>query len=558
MLFCKSTELARKISSEREAVGRCTENTDIEKERQLNMALADDILPVDALTCILGLCTLDEIFSVATSCRTLFVASKSDKLEPLYRRRLMCIAADVFFSARAQNIPLMCTTWREALLRVWKINRLQWGSVTPGDKAVLSSVQKSRSTYSIMLELGGKRFLRLGGHYFFSVHSLSVDEIQLDPQSRGGLIAPTWKRIRPVGLPPSPLRFFSLTSMRWSPSSDIVKSPWVCMIGGSETSYPYIERNDIYCLMPLTNPANGSSTWRWIRPTVMGSPPQPRRGHSATFIGGKYGRVVLWAGARASPIANLNDVHILDTVIDTSEMHIRELASLEPSVMPKTFSLCMQWSVIKVRGTPPPGRYGHYDFLKEKRQDGSAQILYFGGSQFSGQLGMYDVACLDIESIDSTDGEISMTWSSAKTVGDSPALRRGHSTIVVGHNLIVFGGVVEGRASSSDNDAETLTETPLEGSNSIRVLDLQKLRWFQPEISGESPPNRCGHAMALWGTMFVISGGYLPGRQSIRETRLQKADAVRLFIGHRPDAPAASQGDVESGAADDSTEKNKC
>ena len=123
--------------------------------------------------------------------------------------------------------------------------------------------------------------------------------------------------------------------------------------------------------------------------------------------------------------------------------------------------------------------------------------------------------------------------------------------------MIVFGGVLEGGGSSSDKDAETPTEIPLEGSNSIRVLDLQKLRWFQPEIAGESPPNRCGHAMALWGTMFVISGGYLPGRQSIRETRLQKADAVRLFIGHRPDAPAASQGDVESGAADDSTEKNK-
>ena len=113
-----------------------------EKELNIDERLPVEHLPLDALTCILGLLALDEVFSLLTTCKALFEASKSEKLEAFYRHRLMCIAADVFFSARAQNVPLMCTKWRQALLRVWKIDSLQWGNVTPSDKAVLSSVPK--------------------------------------------------------------------------------------------------------------------------------------------------------------------------------------------------------------------------------------------------------------------------------------------------------------------------------------------------------------------------------------------------------------------------------
>lgn len=467
------------------------------------------------------------LLSLACTCRSIAEDTSSSEFQGAYRHRLLRYAPEIVLSAMSKNIPLMCTSWREALLRVWKLDSLHWAKAQASDKAALAEVPKSRSTYTILVEKGGRRLLRLGGHYFFSVHYIRVEDIVLDSKSFGMVFAPKWERIRPKGIPPSPLRFFSLTSMEW-PRSKLVTQPWICMIGGSEISYPYLERNDVCTLVPVVG-TSGKTVWRWVRPRIVGEPPRPRRGHSATPVGGRYCRVVIWAGAQASPVMNMNDIHVLDTYIDSSEMHLKDIVQLGDNDVQKSHALTMVWSKVNVAGVPPAGRYGHIHYVREMDGvRGTATIHFFGGAQFSGDLRMYDVNCVRLEGLNSAD--TSAQWFEKDVAGEGPGKLRGHSVSHVGNSMIIFGG------SCADNAAEGTggdgNQPDLGVTASITIMDLDDLEWRTPTIYGDVPRGRSGHASTLWGTMLVISGGYLPG-ETVRSTRLSKTDALRLFLGKR-------------------------
>jgi hypothetical protein len=172
------------------------------------------------------------------------------------------------------------------------------------------------------VEAGCKRFIRIGGHYFFKVGYCSFDSHNLDSKT-GMIIARNWEQPRIHGIGPAPLRGFTLNSLDWKLSS--LNGPVTVIFGGAESAYPFDESNALNFILQLTDHENiinknnnsncntkkNKSRYVWLKGNALGTPPSPRRGCSATAIS-KGRQIVIIGGSRTSPCVNLNDIHILD------------------------------------------------------------------------------------------------------------------------------------------------------------------------------------------------------------------------------------------------------
>ena len=70
-----------------------------------------------------------------------------------------------------------------------------------------------------------------------------------------------------------------------------------------------------------------------------------------------------------------------------------------------------------------------------------------------------------------------MTWEKPIVHGTPPGPRSRHSATAVGHNMVVFGGVG--------------------GGNDLHILETDTLTWYVPKVGGEPPLPRFGHSSTL-------------------------------------------------------------
>ncbi|CAI5799389.1 effector with kelch motifs isoform X2 [Podarcis lilfordi] len=86
------------------------------------------------------------------------------------------------------------------------------------------------------------------------------------------------------------------------------------------------------------------------------------------------------------------------------------------------------------------------------------------------------------------------TWMSPKVIGTPPSLRTYHtSSAVIGDHLYVFGGGNKGVDPVKDQQ--------------LHIFDSATLTWLQPEVWGDPPAPRHGHAMVAVENRLYIHGG---------------------------------------------------
>ena len=150
----------------------------------------------------------------------------------------------------------------------------------------------------------------------------------------------------------------------------------------------------------------------------------------------------------------------------------------------------MLWYPPSVTGQIPTGRSGHTASLLPH----SGEIVVFGGVRNRKWLNSLAV-------LDTTRWK----WSIPKVFGDTPKPRSYHTATPVGGTggnfgtkLVLFGG-----NDDSDNFGEV---------HVLDMTDINKWRWFQPNVSGTSPRPRTGHSATLLedGKTILIYGGWDP------------------------------------------------
>ena len=93
-----------------------------------------------------------------------------------------------------------------------------------------------------------------------------------------------------------------------------------------------------------------------------------------------------------------------------------------------------------------------------------------------------------------------MTWDKPIVHGTLPSPRSRHSATAVGNNMVVFGGVG--------------------GGNDLHILETDTLTWYVPKVTGEPPLPRFGHSSTLVESVtdqsrkLYIFGGH-DGRRSL-------------------------------------------
>lgn len=126
--------------------------------------------------------------------------------------------------------------------------------------------------------------------------------------------------------------------------------------------------------------------------------------------------------------------------------------------------------------------------------------------------------CLHRNSSSDDTAGVQAEWSSPALTGDVPHPRRGHSTTVIGDQLVLFGG-------------QSLVTSALE--NDVRVLNVRRLQWTTRAVPGDAAPPcpRRGFKTQYFGTSLVISGGFVasPATGKI-DKQLADADVHVLVI----------------------------
>jgi len=217
----------------------------------------------------------------------------------------------------------------------------------------------------------------------------------------------------------------------------------------------------------------------------------------------------------------------------------------------------IRWSKTAVEAGPQPGgRFFHAAFRNLRQglslstpsteimnvpyisngqpdqKDGTRfELVVFGGQQYGRTLGYLDAWYAElfqtpegcVASVDD-DGSDRLIWrlrwrrqlsswiepplSGEVLSGDFPVSRKGHTTLVVGRKLIVFGGadVTEDGKSSSLADSNVW----IYDSSPCVTNDQSSLncRWKVPHITGDPPIPRKGHSSRLVGGELLISGGF--------------------------------------------------
>ncbi|KAI3430306.1 hypothetical protein D9Q98_004902 [Chlorella vulgaris] len=110
-----------------------------------------------------------------------------------------------------------------------------------------------------------------------------------------------------------------------------------------------------------------------------------------------------------------------------------------------------------------------------------SKLYIFGGEDVL-RRPLAELVCLDLDT---------MQWSVPETAGTPPGPRSAHAAALYrGRYMVVFGG---GSVAHCNNE--------------LHVLDLLSLEWSVPDSEGPVPPPRAGHAGAILGDIWFLVGG---------------------------------------------------
>ncbi|XP_056175446.1 tip elongation aberrant protein 1-like [Syzygium oleosum] len=189
----------------------------------------------------------------------------------------------------------------------------------------------------------------------------------------------------------------------------------------------------------------------WSQPTIKGTPPAPRDGHSCTNVGDN-----LFVFGGTDGMNPLGDFHILDTSSHT-------------------------WISPITRGEAPKARQGHSAALVGKR------LFIFGGYGKSpgndDEVYYNDLFLLNTETF---------KWKKAMTTGIPPSPRLTHSCSTWNNKMIVIGG--------QDGRDYYLSD--------VHTLDADTLMWKELNTTGDMLPPRGGRLTVTFGKILFVYGGY--------------------------------------------------
>ena len=190
-----------------------------------------------------------------------------------------------------------------------------------------------------------------------------------------------WSVPGAAGTPPSARSYHAMALMEES----------IFLFGGSDAQSQPL--GDLHVLAVATD------ALAWTQPSMLGTAPSARKGHTLT----KSGAYLYLFGGKGAGDALLNDVHELD-------------------------ANRVSWRTLQTTGELPPGRDGHTATAVDDR------MYVFGGASSQGKLN--DVRVLDLHTL---------RWSVPRSVGGPPGPRWGHSATLIAQQIYIFGGVDQGQ-----------------------------------------------------------------------------------------------------------------
>ncbi|XP_023265474.1 kelch domain-containing protein 3-like [Seriola lalandi dorsalis] len=196
----------------------------------------------------------------------------------------------------------------------------------------------------------------------------------------------------------------------------------------------------------------------WLEKEMRGEAPRPRYGHTLAVAGNV---AFLFGGA-----SSINQEE--DKPVYFSDFY---MLTVSPDAV--------TWEEIPQSGEVPSAREGHTLCVVK------GKLYLFGGvSSPNATQCLPGVYSFDI---------VSLTWDCLATGG--VALRTlSHSSVAVGDNIYVYGGILGG--------------SPIDD---LLVFSTVSLTWTPVKTSGSLPPALCGHSFALVGDQVFMFGGYGAG-----------------------------------------------
>ena len=202
-----------------------------------------------------------------------------------------------------------------------------------------------------------------------------------------------------------------------------------------------------------------------------------------------------------------------------------------------------QWAYPTIEGVPPSPRGGHSATLV------GASLIIFGGHYYGGKAEGF-VYLNDTIVLDVNDNR----WYRPKLNGIPPPSRYGHTGILAGSRIVIFGGRGANKVHYRDLHAlDPITMTWYQGPecgnapsgrlnhsaslirtkmfifggwnkeslfNDLYVLDLAAMAWTQPETSGPAPTPRMGHVASVIGNNILIQGGFCYDRTLPKDEKI--------------------------------------
>ncbi|XP_045922425.1 rab9 effector protein with kelch motifs [Micropterus dolomieu] len=196
----------------------------------------------------------------------------------------------------------------------------------------------------------------------------------------------------------------------------------------------------------------------WLEKEMRGEAPSPRHSHSLAVAGN-----VAFLFGGVSCINQEEDIHV----------YFNDFYML--TVSPDDVT----WEEIPQRGEVPAARGGHTLCVVK------GKLYLFGGASSPDAT-----ECLPgVHSFDI----VSLTWECLAVKGVALRSLR-HSSVAVGDNIYVYGGILEGNPT-----------------NDLLVFNTVSFTWTPVKTSGSLPPALSGHSFALVGDQVFLFRGYEAG-----------------------------------------------
>eukprot|EP00298_Acanthocystis_sp_HF-20_P012255 c19795_g1_i1.p1 GENE.c19795_g1_i1~~c19795_g1_i1.p1 ORF type:complete len:832 (-),score=394.58 c19795_g1_i1:141-2636(-) len=251
----------------------------------------------------------------------------------------------------------------------------------------------------------------------------------------------------------------------------------------------------------------------WDSPPMYGNPPTALTGHCAVAVGSEI--FIFGGGDGESPI---NDLHVIDT--STNKWLKPEVEGNKPEggigcsmvafgmkiVIFGGFGAKQYTNDLTILSTSSmawthPTQRG--DFIPTPRVGHSAVMIgsdmYVFGGSFNG-VALRETWCLNVKTL---------FWTKFENEGELPYPRFGHTAVTVGNKIYIFGGCV--RTTTKATSLNSVADYRQMVSNDLRVLEpirqVSKAMWSRPVIGGTAPVERYRHVMVVWnGKIYILTG----------------------------------------------------